>query len=207
MIGKKLLVNGIERTVFVNDDDTLSTVLRNSLSLTGVKVGCDQGQCGACNVILNGKLVRSCITKMKRVADDSKITTIEGIGTPDNLHPIQAAWIAHGGAQCGFCTPGFIVSSKALLDTNPDPTREDIRDWFQKYRNACRCTGYKQLVDSVMDAAKVLNGKMSMDDLLFKIPEDGRIWALNIPVPPPLPRSPAPWITARIWVSRCPKEP
>ncbi|MCG8551702.1 MAG: molybdopterin-dependent oxidoreductase [Desulfobacterales bacterium] len=183
MIGKKLLVNGIERTVFVNDDDTLSTVLRNSLSLTGVKVGCDQGQCGACNVILNGKLVRSCITKMKRVADDSKITTIEGIGTPDNLHPIQAAWIAHGGAQCGFCTPGFIVSSKALLDANPDPTREDIRDWFQKYRNACRCTGYKQLVDSVMDAAKVLNGKMSMDDLLFKIPEDGRIWGTKYPRP------------------------
>ncbi|WP_020590124.1 molybdopterin-dependent aldehyde oxidoreductase [Desulfobacter curvatus] len=183
MIGKKLLVNGIERTVFVNEDDTLATVLRNCLSLTGVKVGCDQGQCGACNVILNSKLVRSCITKMKRVPDDSRITTIEGIGTPDNLHPIQAAWIAHGGAQCGFCTPGFIVSSKALLDTNPDPTREDIRDWFQKYRNACRCTGYKQLVDSVMDAASVLNGKMAMDDLLFKIPEDGRIWGTKYPRP------------------------
>ena len=183
MIGKKLMVNGIERTVFVNEDDTLSTMLRNSLSLTGVKVGCDQGQCGACNVILNSKLVRSCITKMKRVPDDSQITTIEGIGTPDNLHPIQAAWIAHGGAQCGFCTPGFIVSSKALLDTIPDPTREDIRDWFQKYKNACRCTGYKQLVDSVMDAAKVLNGKMTMDDLLFKIPEDGRIWGTKYPRP------------------------
>ena len=183
MIGKKLMVNGIPRTVFVNEDDTLSTVLRNCLSLTGVKVGCDQGQCGACNVILNSKLVRSCITKMKRVPDDSQITTIEGIGTPDNLHPIQAAWIAHGGAQCGFCTPGFIVSSKALLDTIPDPTREDIRDWFQKHKNACRCTGYKQLVDSVMDAAKVLNGKMTMDDLLFKIPEDGRIWGTKYPRP------------------------
>lgn len=183
MIGKKLLVNGIERTVFVNEDDTLSTVLRNSLSLTGVKVGCDQGQCGACNVILNDKLVRSCVTKMKRVPDDSRITTIEGIGRPDKLHPIQAAWIAHGGAQCGFCTPGFIVSAKALLDTIPDPTREDVRDWFQKYRNACRCTGYKQLVDSVMDAAKVLNGKMTMDELLFKIPEDGRIWGTKYPRP------------------------
>lgn len=183
MIGKKLMVNGIERTVFVNEDDTLSTVLRNCLSLTGVKVGCDQGQCGACNVILNSKLVRSCITKMKRVPDDSQITTIEGIGTPDNLHPIQAAWIAHGGAQCGFCTPGFIVSSKALLDTTPDPTREDIRDWFQKHKNACRCTGYKQLVNSVMDAAKVLNGKMAMDELLFKIPEDGRIWGTKYPRP------------------------
>nr|WP_320016351.1 molybdopterin-dependent aldehyde oxidoreductase [uncultured Desulfobacter sp.] len=183
MIGKKLMVNGIQRTVFVNEDDTLSTVLRNCLYLTGVKVGCDQGQCGACNVILNSKLVRSCITKMKRVPDDSQIITIEGIGTPDNLHPIQAAWIAHGGAQCGFCTPGFIVSSKALLDTIPDPTREDIRDWFQKHKNACRCTGYKQLVDSVMDAAKVLNGKMTMDELLFKIPEDGRIWGTKYPRP------------------------
>ena len=183
MIGKKLLVNGIERTVFVNEDDKLSTVLRVGCSTTGVKVGCDQGQCGACNVILNSKLVRSCVTKMKRVPEFSEITTIEGIGTPDNLHPIQAAWIAHGGAQCGFCTPGFIVSSKALLDANPDPTREEIRDWFQKYRNACRCTGYKQLVDAVMDAAKVLNGKMSMDDLLFKIPEDGRIWGTKYPRP------------------------
>lgn len=183
MIGKKLMVNGIERTVFVNEDDKLSTVLRVGCSTTGVKVGCDQGQCGACNVILNSKLVRSCVTKMKRVPEFSEITTIEGIGTPDNLHPIQAAWIAHGGAQCGFCTPGFIVSSKALLDANPDPSREDIRDWFQKYRNACRCTGYKQLVDAVMDAAKVLNGKMSMDDLLFKIPEDGRIWGTKYPRP------------------------
>ena len=183
MIGKKLMVNGIERTVFVNEDDKLSTVLRVGCSTTGVKVGCDQGQCGACNVILNSKLVRSCVTKMKRVPDYAEITTIEGIGTPDNLHPIQAAWIAHGGAQCGFCTPGFIVSSKALLDSNPDPSREDVRDWFQKYRNACRCTGYKQLVDSVMDAAKVLNGKMSMDDLLFKIPEDGRIWGTKYPRP------------------------
>ncbi len=183
MISKTLLVNGIKRTVFVNDDDMLSTVLRNSLYLTGVKVGCGEGQCGACNVILNSKLIRSCVTKMKRVPDDSIITTVEGIGTPDKLHPIQAAWIAHGGAQCGFCTPGFIVSSKALLDAKPDPSREDIRDWFQKYRNACRCTGYKQLVDSVMDAAKVLNGKMSMEELLFKIPEDGRIWGSKYPRP------------------------
>jgi len=183
MISKALLVNGLKRTVFVNEDDMLSSVLRKGLYLTGVKVGCSEGQCGACNVILNDKLVRSCITKMKRVPDDSVITTVEGIGTPDNLHPIQAAWIAHGGAQCGFCTPGFIVSTKALLDSNPKPSRKDIRDWFQKYKNACRCTGYKQLVDSVMDSAKVINGEMSMDDLLFKIPEDGRIWGTRFPRP------------------------
>ena len=183
MINKTIIVNGIKRTVIVNEDDMLSAVLRNSLHLTGVKVGCSEGQCGACSVILNDKLVRSCITKMKRVPDESVITTVEGIGTPEKLHPIQVAWIAHGGAQCGFCTPGFIVSTKALLDTNPNPTREDVREWFQKYKNACRCTGYKQLVDSVMAAAKVINGDMSMDDLMFQIPEDGRIWGTKYPRP------------------------
>ncbi|MFH2094040.1 MAG: molybdopterin-dependent aldehyde oxidoreductase [Pseudomonadota bacterium] len=183
MINKIVKVNGIVRTLLVNEDDPLSTVLRNNLLLTGVKVGCGEGQCGACNVILNSKLVRACITKMKRVPDDSEITTIEGIGTLDNLHPIQAAWIVHGGAQCGFCTPGFIVSSKALLDEIPSPTREDIRDWFQKYKNACRCTGYKQIVDAVMDAAKVINGQMTMDELYFKMPEDGRIWGTKYPRP------------------------
>ena len=88
----------------------------SSLALTGTKVGCGQGQCGCCNVILDDKLVRSCVTKMAKVPDGAVITTIEGVGTPDNLHPLQLAWIVHGGAQCGFCTPGFIVSSKALLD-------------------------------------------------------------------------------------------
>ena len=183
MLKKTLNVNGISRTVLLNPTDTLSTVLRNQLLVLGVKVGCDEGQCGACNVIMNGKLIRSCITKMTRVPEGAEITTIEGIGTPDNLHPIQLAWIRHGGAQCGFCTPGFIVSSKALLDANPNPTRNDIRDWFQKYRNACRCTGYKQLVDSVMDAAKVINGEMTKEELAFQIPEDGRIWSSSMPRP------------------------
>jgi len=183
MIKKNLKINGIPRTLIVNEDDRLSSVLRNSLFLTGVKVGCGEGQCGACNVILNSKLVRSCITKMSRVPDDSVVTTIEGIGTPDNLHPIQVAWMVHGGSQCGFCTPGFIVSTKALLDENPSPSREDIRDWFQKHKNACRCTGYKQLVDAVTDAAKVMGGKMTLEDLKFKMPADGKIWGSNIPRP------------------------
>ena len=183
MINKILRVNGVTRTLLVNEEDRLSSVLRNNLLLTGVKVGCGEGQCGACNVILNGKLVRSCVMKMKRVADDSEITTIEGIGTPDHLHPIQVAWSVHGGAQCGFCTPGFIVSAKALLDHTPSPSRDDVRDWFQKYRNACRCTGYKQIVDAVMDAAKVINGRMTMDELYYKIPGDGRIWGSKYPRP------------------------
>ena len=183
MIKKQLVVNGVTRNVLANAEDALSTVIRNNLGLTGTKVGCNEGQCGACSLIVDGKVVRSCALKMRRVKDGAKITTIEGIGTPDNLHPIQMAWMAHGGAQCGFCSPGFIVSVKGLLDTNPSPTREEVREWFNKHRNACRCTGYKQLVDATMDAAKVLRGEMSMDDLAFKIPEDGRIWGTNYPRP------------------------
>ena len=183
MIKKNLKINGISRTLIVNEDDRLASVLRNHLLLTGVKVGCGEGQCGACNVIVNDKLIRSCVTKMGRVQDGAEVTTIEGIGTPDNLHPMQLAWMIHGGAQCGFCTPGFIVSAKALLDANPSPTREDVRQWFQKYRNACRCTGYKQLVDAVMDAARVINGKKTMEDLAFKMPADGRIWGTKYPRP------------------------
>lgn len=183
MINKEIVINGINRSLVVGAEDTLSTVIRNNLMLTGTKVGCNTGQCGACSVIMNGKVVRSCALKMRRVPDGAQITTIEGIGTPDNLHPIQMAWIAHGGAQCGFCTPGFIVSVKGLLDTNPSPSREEVRDWFSKHSNACRCTGYKHLVDATMDAAKVLRGEMSMDDLAFKIPEDGRIWGTRYPRP------------------------
>ena len=183
MIKKTIIVNGVSRTLFVDPDASLADVLRRQLLLTGTKVGCDTGQCGACNVIMNKKLVRSCITKMKKVSEGAAITTIEGIGTPENLHPLQMAWIIHGGAQCGFCTPGFIVSAKALLDENSRPTRENVREWFNKHRNACRCTGYKQLVDSVMDAAKVLRGEINPDELSYKLPEDGRIWGSNYPRP------------------------
>lgn len=183
MIKKSLNINGAVRTLLVEPDAFLSTVLREQLKLTGTKVGCGEGQCGACSVILDGKVVRSCITKMKRIPDGARVTTIEGVGTPDNLHPLQLAWIAHGAAQCGFCSPGFIVSAKALLDQDSAPGREAVRDWFQKHRNACRCTGYKPLVDAVMDAARVLRGEMSEDDLRFKIPESGRIWGTAYPRP------------------------
>ncbi len=180
---KKLYVNGIERSVVTEGSDLLADVIRKSLRLTGTKVGCGKGQCGACNVIMDGKLIRSCITKMERVPDGAAITTIEGIGTPQDLHALQMAWMIHGGAQCGFCTPGFIVSAKALIDSNPDPSRDDIRDWFQKYRNACRCTGYKMLVDAVQDAVRVLKGEISMQDLAFKLPENGKVLGTNMPRP------------------------
>ncbi len=183
MIKRTLQVNGVAKQVICEPDESLANVLRENLGLTSVKVGCGTGQCGSCSVIKDGKLIRSCSMKMSRVDDGSVITTTEGIGTPDNLHPIQMAWIAHGGAQCGFCTPGFIVSTKALLDANPKPTREDVRDWFQKYRNACRCTGYKQLVDAVLDAAAVMRGEKTLGDLSFKLPEDGRIWGTKYPRP------------------------
>ncbi|MDR3088405.1 MAG: molybdopterin-dependent oxidoreductase [Desulfobulbaceae bacterium] len=180
---KTLFINGVERPVLADSSALLADVIRESMGLTGTKVGCGKGQCGACNVILNGSLIRSCITKMDRVPEGSSILTIEGVGTPQSPHALQMAWMAHGGAQCGFCTPGFIVSAKALLDTNPDPSREEVRDWFQKHKNACRCTGYQMLVDAVIDAAKVLNGKMAMKDLAFKIPADGRIFGTNMPRP------------------------
>ena len=183
MISKVVHLNGSPKTLIAPADATLATVLREQFGLTGTKVGCGQGQCGACSVILDGKLVRSCVTKLSRVNEGAAITTIEGIGTPDHLHPLQLAWIAHGGAQCGFCSPGFIVSAKALLDEKPNPSRDEIRDWFQKYRNACRCTGYKQLVDAVTDAAKVLRGEMSADELVFKVPADNRIWGTKYPRP------------------------
>ena len=183
MIHKRIFVNGIERNLFVDAEVKLAKVLREQLFLTGTKVGCGEGQCGACDVIVDGKLVRSCVTRMKNVAEGAQITTIEGIGTPEKLHPIQKAWIKHGGAQCGFCTPGFIVSTKVLLDQTPSPTREEVRDWFQKNRNACRCTGYIPLVDAVMDAAKVMRGEMKEEDLEFKMPADGRIWGSKYPRP------------------------
>jgi aldehyde oxidoreductase len=183
MIKRMLHINGVPKTVLAEPDTMLSEVLREQLKLTGTKVGCGQGQCGCCSVILNGKVVRSCITKLKRVEDGALVTTIEGVGTPDNLHALQLAWTAHGGAQCGFCSPGFIVSAKGLLDENKSPTRQQVRNWFQKHRNACRCTGYKPLVDAVMDAAKVLRGEMSTKDLAFKLPADGRIWGSAYPRP------------------------
>mgnify|MGYP003599480396 FL=1 len=183
MLKRELLVNGVQRTVFVEESEFLSTVIRNGLHLTGTKVGCGQGQCGACTVILDGKLVRSCVTKMSRVQNGAVVTTIEGIGTPADLHAIQMAWMVHGGAQCGFCTPGFIVSAKALLDEKSDPSRKDIREWFQKNRNACRCTGYQQLVDAVQDAAKVLKGELTMEELAYSLPADGKIFGGSMPRP------------------------
>lgn len=168
MLKKKLKINGVTRTLIINPKDTLAKVLREQLYLTGCKVGCGQGQCGTCTVIMDGKAVRSCIVKMSKVPDEAVIETIEGIGSVEDLHPLQVAWMGHGCAQCGFCSPGFIMSAKVLLEENPSPTRDEVRHWFQVHRNVCRCTGYKPLVDAVMDAAAVMRGEKKKEDLIFK---------------------------------------
>ena len=183
MFTKTLMVNGVARQVLVTAGDVLANVLRNQLKLTSVKIGCEKGQCGACSIILNGKLVRSCVFKMNRVEDNAEITTLEGLGTPDHLHPLQEAWIFHGAAQCGFCTPGFILSAKNLLDHNPNPTREDVRDWFQKHRNVCRCTGYIPLVDAVMDAAAVMRGDKDIEEIRYKLPAGASAFGSRLPRP------------------------
>lgn len=135
MIRKKLYINGVEKNLIVDADESLAEVLRKRLRLTGTKIGCGKAQCESCNVIKDCKLTRSCVTEMSRMVDGAAVTTIEGMGTQDDLHALQMSWVVHGGAQCGFCPPGFIVSARALLDTNSDPSREDVRDWFQKKRN------------------------------------------------------------------------
>lgn len=183
LIKKPVNINGANMKLVVDPEATLSDVLRGQLHLTGTKVSCGKAQCGACNVIVDGKVVFACATKMNRVPDDAVITTVEGIGTPTNMHALQLAFVKHGAAQCGFCTPGFIVSGKALLDQNLNPTREEVRDWFQKHKNVCRCTGYKPIVDAVMDAAKLVRGEISVEDLSFKMPEDGKIWGTDYPRP------------------------
>ena len=168
MLKRTFIVNGVARTVLVEEDETLAGFLRERLLLTGCKIGCGQGHCGACNVIVDGKVTRSCITKLSRIRDNAEITTIEGIGTLSDMHPLQVAWMAHGCAQCGFCSPGFIMSAKGLLDQNQNPTREEVRNWFNMNRNLCRCTGYKPLIDAVMDTARVIRGEITKEDLVFK---------------------------------------
>jgi aldehyde oxidoreductase len=181
---KKILwINGVRRVIIADKNTPLMNVLREQLLLTDVKNGCDEGQCGACSVILNDKLTLSCLVKMEKVPDESTVLTVEGIGRPGKLHPIQQAFIFHGAAQCGICTPGDVVSSYALLLENPNPTRQQIRDWFTRHHNVCRCNGYIPYVNAVMDAAAVMRGEKSIKDITFTLPKNGKIWGSRIPRP------------------------
>lgn len=146
------LINGEEVEFLCEPRQSLLEVLRETLGLTGAKEGCNNGNCGACNVILDGTLVNSCLVLAVEVNDRS-VTTVEGIATADGLHTLQEKFIAHAALQCGFCTPGFIVAAKSLLDQNPNPSEGEVREWLSG--NLCRCTGYDRIVRAVMDAALV----------------------------------------------------
>ena len=150
----ELLVNGAVEEVLVEPWWTLARALREELGLTGTKISCETGDCGACTVIIEGKAVRSCIYPVMK-AQGKEITTIEGIAGEDgSQHPLQQAFIDHFAVQCGYCTPGMIMGAKALLDENPHPTEEDIREGLRG--NLCRCTGYNKIIDAVAAAADAI---------------------------------------------------
>src|ERR1700752_194553 len=145
-------INGEPVEFLCQPQQTLLDVLRDELNLTGSKEGCSSGDCGACSVIMDGRLVCSCLV-LGVEAQDTSITTIEGIAQGEKLHPVQQKFLEHAALQCGFCTPGLIVASKALLDANPNPTETEARYWLAG--NLCRCTGYDKIIRAVMDAAAV----------------------------------------------------
>jgi carbon-monoxide dehydrogenase small subunit len=143
-------VNGERQKAEVTAQDTLLDVLRDSFGAFEVKNGCAQGDCGACTVILNSKAVNACLA-LALQANGKNVITLKGVGTPNNPHPLQQSFVEHGAVQCGFCTPGMVVSAKALLDINPKPTRNEIREGISG--NLCRCTGYKKIVEAIEDAS------------------------------------------------------
>jgi carbon-monoxide dehydrogenase small subunit len=150
-----LLVNGKEQILEVSANETLLEILREKLGLTGSKIGCNRGECGACTVLIDGESVLSCLT-LAIECDGKSILTIEGLEDADTgkLDPIQNAFVENFGIQCGFCTPGMVMSAKALLDKNPNPSEEEIREGIQG--NLCRCTGYQQIVESIQAAGKMM---------------------------------------------------
>ena len=152
----QLTLNGKITTLEVPSHRLLLDLLRDEIGLTGTKEGCGTGDCGACTVFLNGKPVNSCLV-LSGELDGTDIVTIEGLKIGPELHPIQKAFIQDGGAQCGYCTPGMLMMSKALLDENPNPTEEEIR--FALSGNLCRCTGYAKIIQAVQDAAAEVRAK------------------------------------------------
>ncbi|NMB73647.1 MAG: (2Fe-2S)-binding protein [Myxococcales bacterium] len=147
----RVKVNGQVEALEVAPDESLLSMLRERLDLTGAKEGCNEGECGACVVLLDGKAVNACLV-LAAEADGHEVTTIEGLGRPGALHPLQKAFLAHQAVQCGFCTPGMIMTALSLLLENPAPTEEEVRTAISG--NLCRCTGYRQILDAVQAAAQ-----------------------------------------------------
>jgi carbon-monoxide dehydrogenase small subunit len=152
----ELKVNGELFRIKVETRRTLLEVLRETLGLTGTKEMCNKGDCGGCTVMIDGKPVLSCLT-LAIEAQGKDILTIEGLAKGYELHPIQQAFVNHGAIQCGYCSPGFIMSAKALLDRNPNPTEDEIKEGISN--NICRCTGYVQIVEAIQAAAEMIGGK------------------------------------------------
>ncbi len=150
-----LTINGKETSAEVESRTLLVELIREKLGLTGTHVGCDTSQCGACVVHFNGKSIKSC-TILAVQADGADVTTIEGVASNGELHPMQAAFREHHGVQCGFCTPGMIMSALDLIKVNPDPSETEIREWLEG--NLCRCTGYQNIVRAVRSAAAEMRG-------------------------------------------------
>ncbi len=151
-----LFVNGTEYALKVKPSATLLEAIREDLGLTGAKEGCGEGECGACTVLMDGEAVNACLI-LAAEADGRQITTIEGLAQGEELHPIQQAFVDLGGLQCGFCTPGMILSAKVLLQANPDPSDEEIKKALEG--NFCRCTGYTKIMESVRAAARAMKGE------------------------------------------------
>jgi aerobic carbon-monoxide dehydrogenase small subunit len=159
-MAKKMMVtttiNGEETTFLCEPRQSLLEVLREELGLTGTKEGCSNGNCGACSIQLDGVLVDSCLV-LAAEAEGKKVTTIEGVAGPVGLHPLQQKFLEHAALQCGICTPGLIIASKALLEKNPHPTEHEVRYWLAG--NLCRCTGYDKIIRAVLDAAETMEAR------------------------------------------------
>jgi carbon-monoxide dehydrogenase small subunit len=169
-----LTVNGEEQQVEIETNRLLLQVLRDNLGLTGTKEGCSIGVCGACSVIIDGRLVSSCLTLAAGCAGKN-IETIEGLARDGKLHPLQQAFIEYGGFQCGICTPGQIMAAKALLDENPNPSEAEVKEWMSG--NLCRCTGYYKILEAVM---AVVQNKLDANFAFRKREQTAKIQSLDV---------------------------
>ena len=155
----RMTVNGEPQQLFVEPYCSLLDGLRDELHLTGTKKGCDEGDCGACTILLNGKPVTSCLV-LAHSAHDAQVTTVEGLADRERLHPVQQAFVDRGGLQCGFCTPGLIMAAVGLLNENPEPTRDDVK--YAIGGNLCRCTGYSKVIEAILAAAQVMQTERTL---------------------------------------------